>query len=925
MQVNRTLLVTTVAVLAMGLACSSSTSSSHTISGTVTGASNVGVSLTGAQSATTTTDESGNFSFGGLADGSYAVTPTKASYTCSPSSQAVILKGADVQGLQFAAAAATHAISGKITGASNATVNLTSASSGVTISIRVDASGTFQFAGLPDGDYTVTAAASGNAFSPVSHAVTLAGADLSGKDFAATAVASTFTLSGSAAGLAGVRVTLAGTNSGTVFSDAAGHYSFSNLGSGGYVVTPSKSGYKFTPASLPALVNGADLAGQDFTALVARHTISGTVTGTTLPVTVALSGASSATATTDASGRYSFIDVVDGEYRVMPRRGGYVFSPASRALTLEENNVLSQDFAVASRSWSFVNPSPFSPSPGAIWGSGANDVWMLDPSGAGRVPGTMLHWDGTAWSYVPSISAQFSAIWGTGPNDVWAVGNGGVIAHWDGGSWTQVASGTTAPLATIWGSAPDDVWAAGSYASGTAASALLHWDGAAWTKVEVPGFTVAAGSYLTIARIWGSGPSDVWAAGTAYANELSVAAILHWDGSAWTRIAAGTANGLHAVWGAGPNDVWFGGAYGTLLHWDGTSISWTPSLETSTVRALWGSSGNDVWAVGYDGIVQRWGGTAWTTIASGTTSNIAAVWGSGPNDVWLSSSPRILHWDGTAFTNAVKTLTANQLYAVRGSSASDVWAVGASGLTAHFDGSAWMTVPSGSTANLQSVWAGSATNAWAVGQNGTTLHWDGAAWTPVASGTTQALMAVWGFAANDVWAVGGSGTILHWNGTEWQDRGFTDDGVTRATTLHLRSIWGSSANDIWAVSSNSTNLVFRWNGSGWSSVTTPATTFRYCVWGSGPNDVWAGGNSGVMHWDGTSWSAATSLGQWVQSIWSSGPNDVWAAPSGRALQHWDGTAWSAASMPNLSLNGLWGSGANDVWAVGRDGYVLRWN
>jgi hypothetical protein len=63
------------------------------------------VDLTGAASASTTTDANGNYSFGSLANGSYTLTPSKASYSFSPASIAVTVNGGNVTGQNFTATA----------------------------------------------------------------------------------------------------------------------------------------------------------------------------------------------------------------------------------------------------------------------------------------------------------------------------------------------------------------------------------------------------------------------------------------------------------------------------------------------------------------------------------------------------------------------------------------------------------------------------------------------------------------------------------------------------------------------------------------------------------------------------------------------------------------------------------------------------
>ncbi len=63
-------------------------SETYTISGTLTGdiVSGVTITLTGPDNATTTTDENGSYSFEGLQEGTYTVTPSKENYNFDPSS-----------------------------------------------------------------------------------------------------------------------------------------------------------------------------------------------------------------------------------------------------------------------------------------------------------------------------------------------------------------------------------------------------------------------------------------------------------------------------------------------------------------------------------------------------------------------------------------------------------------------------------------------------------------------------------------------------------------------------------------------------------------------------------------------------------------------------------------------------------------------
>src|SRR5712664_1555935 len=78
----------------------------YSVSGTISpaaGGNGATVTLSGATAATTTADGVGKYTFTGLANGTYAVTPSRAGYTFNPSSQAVTVNGANVTGLNFTA------------------------------------------------------------------------------------------------------------------------------------------------------------------------------------------------------------------------------------------------------------------------------------------------------------------------------------------------------------------------------------------------------------------------------------------------------------------------------------------------------------------------------------------------------------------------------------------------------------------------------------------------------------------------------------------------------------------------------------------------------------------------------------------------------------------------------------------------------
>ena len=244
------------------------------ISGTISpvaGGSGTTLTLSGAAAATTTSNSSGNYTFSGLANGTYTITPSHAGYTFSPASMSVTVSGANITtGLNFTATgqAGTQSISGTISpaaGGSGATVTLSGLASAST---TANSSGVYTFTGLASGNYAVTPSHIGYIFSPTTQAVTVNGANVTGLNFTATAV-QTLSISGTispAAGGSGATVTLSGAASASITADSSGNYTFTGLANGTYTVTPSKLGYTFAPVNQSATITGASVSAVNFTA-----------------------------------------------------------------------------------------------------------------------------------------------------------------------------------------------------------------------------------------------------------------------------------------------------------------------------------------------------------------------------------------------------------------------------------------------------------------------------------------------------------------------------------------------------------------------------------------------------------------------------------------------------------------------------------
>ena len=269
----------------------------YSISGQVTstgsGLAGVAMALSGASSATTTTDNVGNYTFTGLDNGSYTITPSKTGFTFSPADNTQTVNSANIAGVNFIATpvqAVTPNISGQVvsvatsSGLSNVTMTVSGPISG---NSTTDASGNYTFppiGGLTNGSYTITPSRTGFTFSPTSSTQNVSGANITGVNFTATPVqgGTPYAIFGNVVagdnGLVGITMTLSGASSATTTTDIFGTYKFTGLDNGSYTITPSKTGFTFSPADNTQTLTGQDITGVNFAATATPSAFAQVVT-----------------------------------------------------------------------------------------------------------------------------------------------------------------------------------------------------------------------------------------------------------------------------------------------------------------------------------------------------------------------------------------------------------------------------------------------------------------------------------------------------------------------------------------------------------------------------------------------------------------------------------------------------------------------
>jgi hypothetical protein len=314
----------------------------------------------------------------------------------------------------------------------------------------------------------------------------------------------------------------------------------------------------------------------------------------------------------------------------------------------------------------------------AVWGSSANDVWAVGSQG------TILHWDGSAWTSTPSGTKQtLFAVKGTGPGDVWAVSSREIVLHSTGfaggvATWTKAppVAPTYAPYSpqvwneslvlSIWARGPGDVWLGGEpypvLPEGERSPTDMNlWRGTTGTDGATTWEHDNVAATVAIRGLWAIAPDDVWAVGSITGTSTKRAGrTFHTTGAAsgppaWTELDSQSTAELHAVWGSSTNDVWAVGESGTVRHWTNAAPKRWDIVDVPTIhdlRAVWGTGPSDIWVVGDYGTILHFDGVSWVPAISafpiGLKPHLRGVWGSGPNDVWVVGDNIALHFTGKA-------------------------------------------------------------------------------------------------------------------------------------------------------------------------------------------------------------------------------------------------------------------------------------
>ena len=220
----------------------------------------------------------------------------------------------------------------------------------------------------------------------------------------------------------------------------------------------------------------------------------------------------------------------------------------------------------------------------------SDDVWAVGSNppastGSAATETLVYHWNGSAWSIVPSaigccgsFGSQFYSIDGVSGDDFWAVGYKAnevaanpFAAHWNGSEWEEYnlppSTGTRNALKDLHVIASDDIWALEGVGNGppVAPRRIFHWDGSSW---DIGAPAINSVLYFAAEAIFAFGPSDIWVSSVRASGGQIV--MLHWNGSAWEQMNVPVF--AYEFFGNAPDDFYAVGNT-SVMHWNGAQWS----------------------------------------------------------------------------------------------------------------------------------------------------------------------------------------------------------------------------------------------------------------------------------------------------------------------------------------------------------------
>lgn len=264
----------------------------------------------------------------------------------------------------------------------------------------------------------------------------------------------------------------------------------------------------------------------------------------------------------------------------------------------------------------------------SVWGTSANDVYVVGGDvNDGHGP-AVLHFDGAAWKRLDT--GQVGNLWwvfGFANGPIYMGGDGGMILRYQNGAFTRMTTPGTDTVFGIWGASPNDVWAVGGAAGGS--NGAFAWRLQSDTWVVAPGFPTNLAGSDAIWKMYGRSANDAWMVGT---NGKAV----HWDGSSLIEMSTGAGESLFTVHADATRYVAVGG-FGTGSIRENEGTGWhdaSPSGAPGFIGVSLSPLGD--FAVGQQGAVYTRGDAGWSSVNLGfnVDESLHSVWVDPTGGVW---------------------------------------------------------------------------------------------------------------------------------------------------------------------------------------------------------------------------------------------------------------------------------------------------
>jgi hypothetical protein len=477
-----------------------------------------------------------------------------------------------------------------------------------------------------------------------------------------------------------------------------------------------------------------------------------------------------------------------------------------------------------------------------------------------------------------------------GPESIWVAPDGTIVVGEAQGAgrvctlapgsttWieeTQLAGITN--VTGLWGTALTDIYGAGD--------GIIHFDGSAWSRIAVTG-EPASPSYTTI-----FGNASVIVAIN------STAGVAVFDGAWHYETVKAAASMEHSAWVDADGTAYTiadGAAYKrTTSGW--AKIAKQPSIP---FKYVWGLGTNAVYFYSDTPASQVWfyDGASWLPFGDPTMFSFS-YFGGGPDHLTGLESYFYLHeslgYDWTPTLGQFTTGGSTALWA----SASDNLIVTDNFVAHHFDGGTWTnrTLPE----LAAYLWGASPTNVIGLG-GASAVHFNGTTWTTKPVPGIGNIFALWGESATRVFAVGhttvspGTAQIFMYDGTAWSLV------FSLPSAAEFSDVWGSTSAGSYALLQYTATMYHLAPGappSQWTPIALPEVD-ALSLWGDDTALI-------VMFRSRRTYQYSYASGEWKQldahlvaapglTIGSAG--DVWGIATGR-LVRWDGATWGEVRMP----------------------------